>query len=234
MCLQPGELAALVGPSGSGKSTLLDVLAGRKTVGATTGLIRYAGTAPTTAFLRRFTGYVEQDDTLIPNLTVAEMVSYTAALKLPTTTTSAERAARVGAVIDQLALAGCRDVRIGSVLARGISGGQAKRVNIALALVSRPKVLFLDEPTSGLDSYTSNKVWREQGRRAGGDRDGWREMERERLPPWPPARAPAWWWVHFLFSRLSPSPHATHAAPTPLSLSSSRSWTSSRPWPAPA
>ena len=77
MCLQPGELAALVGPSGSGKSTLLDVLAGRKTVGATAGLIRYAGTAPTSAFLRRFTGYVEQDDTLIPNLTVSEMIAYT-------------------------------------------------------------------------------------------------------------------------------------------------------------
>ena len=77
MCLQPGELAALVGPSGSGKSTLLDVLAGRKTVGSTTGLIRYAGTAPTSAFLRRFTGYVEQDDTLIPNLTVSEMIAYT-------------------------------------------------------------------------------------------------------------------------------------------------------------
>ena len=158
MCLQPGELAALVGPSGSRKSTLLDVLAGRKTVGSTTGLIRYAGTAPTTAFLRRYTGYVEQDDTLIPNLTVAEMIAYTAALKVPVTTSKADRAARVGAVIDQLALAGCRGVRIGSVLARGISGGQAKRTNIALALVSRPKVLFLDEPTSGLDSYTSNKV----------------------------------------------------------------------------
>lgn len=77
MALQPGELAALVGPSGSGKSTLLDVLAGRKTVGTTTGLIRYAGTAPTSAFLRRYTGYVEQDDTLIPNLTVKEMISYT-------------------------------------------------------------------------------------------------------------------------------------------------------------
>jgi energy-coupling factor transporter ATP-binding protein EcfA2 len=85
-------------------------------------------------------------------------LSLSAALKLPTSTSAAARASRVTQVIDQLALAGCRDVRIGSVLARGISGGQAKRVNIGLALVSRPKVLFLDEPTSGLDSYTSNKV----------------------------------------------------------------------------
>ena len=51
-----------------------------------------------------------------------------------------------------------RDTRIGSVLERGISGGQAKRVNIGIALVTNPRVLFLDEPTSGLDSYTSNEV----------------------------------------------------------------------------
>jgi len=157
--LLPAQLAALVGPSGSGKSTLLDLLAGRKTVGTiTSGVIRYAGQAASVPFLRKYTGYCEQDDTLLANLTVSEMIAYTAALKLPRGVSSAARAARVNAVIDSLALAGCRDVRIGSVLARGISGGQAKRVNIGLALVSRPKVLFLDEPTSGLDSYTSNKV----------------------------------------------------------------------------
>ena len=49
-------------------------------------------------------------------------------------------------------------MRIGTQLARGISGGQAKRVNIGIALVTNPRVLFLDEPTSGLDSYTANEV----------------------------------------------------------------------------
>ena len=67
------------------------------------------------------------------------------------------KAARVDAVLDRLALTPCRDVRIGCVLARGISGGQAKRVNIGLSLLSRPRVLFLDEPTSGLDSYSANE-----------------------------------------------------------------------------
>ena len=52
----------------------------------------------------------------------------------------------------------CRNVRIGTQLARGISGGQAKRVNIGIALITNPRVLFLDEPTSGLDSYTANEV----------------------------------------------------------------------------
>lgn len=63
-----------MGPSGSGKTTLLDVLAGRKTVGTATGTLLFGSTAPSKAFLRRFTGYVEQFDTLLGILTVEEMV----------------------------------------------------------------------------------------------------------------------------------------------------------------
>ena len=61
-------------------------------------------------------------------------------------------------LIKRLALEKCRDTKIGTALSRGISGGQAKRVNIGIALVTDPKILFLDEPTSGLDSATSNEV----------------------------------------------------------------------------
>ena len=71
---QPGEMTALMGPSGSGKTTLLDVLAGRKTAGKTTGTLLFSGAKPSRAFLRRFTGYVEQFDTLLPVLTVEEML----------------------------------------------------------------------------------------------------------------------------------------------------------------
>ena len=147
-----------MGPSGSSKTTLLDVLAGRKTVGTTTGTLRFAGHVATHTFLRRYTGYVEQFDTLLDNLTVEEMLLYTAELKNPLSTPHAAKVARVASVIDQLALAQCRNVRIGSKLARGVSGGQAKRVNIGIALVTNPRVLFLDEPTSGLDSFTANEV----------------------------------------------------------------------------
>ncbi|EFN50715.1 hypothetical protein CHLNCDRAFT_142571 [Chlorella variabilis] len=156
--LLPGEMAALMGPSGSGKTTLLDLLAGRKTVGKLDGSIAFAGNKPTPQFLRRFTGYVEQFDTLLESLTVQEMLMYTAELKRPVDEPREEKQAAVEELIDVLGLAACRDVKIGNSMNKGISGGQAKRVNIGIALVTSPRVLFLDEPTSGLDSYTANEV----------------------------------------------------------------------------
>ncbi|KAK9904696.1 hypothetical protein WJX75_000743 [Coccomyxa subellipsoidea] len=156
--MPPGHLSALMGPSGSSKTTLLDVLAGRKTVGTIAGKILFAGQHATRTFLRRYTGYVEQFDTLLDNLTVYEMLAYTSELKNPMAEPFEKKRAKVEMVINQLGLNGCRGVRIGNPLARGISGGQCKRVNIGIALVTNPRVLFLDEPTSGLDSYTSNEV----------------------------------------------------------------------------
>ncbi|PNH05918.1 ABC transporter G family member 18 [Tetrabaena socialis] len=82
--LEPGQMTALMGPSGSGKTTLLDLLAGRKTVGKTEGHLSFGGAQPTKQFLRRYTGYVEQFDTLLGELTVREMLLYTAELKRPT------------------------------------------------------------------------------------------------------------------------------------------------------
>ena len=117
-CLKPGEMAALMGPSGSGKSTLLDILAGRKTIGAITGEIKFGGEKPSTMFLRRYTGYVEQFDTLLDILTVEEMLMYTADLKRPITESAATKAAAVEEILELLALKTCRKVRIGNPLAR--------------------------------------------------------------------------------------------------------------------
>eukprot|EP00877_Chromochloris_zofingiensis_P002281 jgi/Chrzof1/12053/Cz06g19180.t1 len=86
------------------------------------------------------------------------MLMYTADLKRPLGEPLAQKRQAVETLLDKLALQGCRDVRIGSTLARGISGGEAKRTNIGIALITNPKVLFLDEPTSGLDSYMANEV----------------------------------------------------------------------------
>ena len=154
----PGEMTALLGPSGSGKTTFLDVLAGRKAVGETTGLLLYGGKAPTQAFIRRYTGYVEQFDTLISALTVREMLCYTAELKRPMSEPLAEKEAAVDKLLHELGLWTARDVLVGNTMVKGISGGQAKRTNIAIALITNPSVLFLDEPTSGLDSFTANEV----------------------------------------------------------------------------
>eukprot|EP01024_Parvocaulis_polyphysoides_P058991 TRINITY_DN6370_c0_g1_i6.p1 TRINITY_DN6370_c0_g1~~TRINITY_DN6370_c0_g1_i6.p1 ORF type:complete len:630 (+),score=106.23 TRINITY_DN6370_c0_g1_i6:31-1920(+) len=156
--MQPAEMTALMGPSGSGKTTLLDLLAGRKTQGRISGQILFRGKQPSLTFLRRYTGYVEQFDTLLGVLTVREMLLYTAEMKRSVEESYENKVRVVDDVISKLALTVCKDTAIGSALARGISGGQAKRTNIGIALVTNPKVLFLDEPTTGLDSYTSNDV----------------------------------------------------------------------------
>ena len=154
----PGEMVALLGPSGSGKTTFLDVLAGRKAVGTTSGVIKFGGLAPTPQFLRRYTGYVEQFDTLIAALTAREMLLYTAELKRPMHESLQSKESAVDQLLADLGLWEARDVLVGSPMVKGLSGGQSKRLNIAIALITDPSVLFLDEPTSGLDSFTANEV----------------------------------------------------------------------------
>lgn len=159
--LLPGRMTALMGPSGSGKTTLMDILAGRKNAGTIEGSILINGRKQSEYVgdeLKNMIGYVEQFDTLVGELTVWQMLSYTAELKLSAELTSKERQDRVEEVIVMLNLESCRNTVIGNDLTRGVSGGQAKRVNIGLALITRPRVIFLDEPTSGLDSHTANEV----------------------------------------------------------------------------
>ncbi|CAL51772.1 ABC-2 type transporter [Ostreococcus tauri] len=157
----PGRVCALMGPSGAGKTTLLDVMSGRKTRGCLTGQIVVGAEPATKAALKTCAAYVEQFDTLLPSLTVRETLMYQAELKRGAGESDMrEREAIVEKLIDDLRLSSCVDVIVGSALSRGISGGQAKRVNIGISLVTRPRVLFLDEPTSGLDSQTSYELMR--------------------------------------------------------------------------
>jgi ABC-type multidrug transport system ATPase subunit len=138
--LRPGELCALVGPSGSGKSTFMKVLLGLRAPASGTVSIggRSVGDAGPI-------GYVPQDDALHTALTVAESLGFAAELRLPDLPALA-RAARVEEVIRQVGLEERLDVRI-----KRLSGGQRKRVSVAMELLTRPPVLILDEPTSGLD-----------------------------------------------------------------------------------
>ena len=151
-----GSLTALMGPSGSGKTTLVDLLTFRKNTGKRSGAVTYDGQKPGSNFLRYAVAYVQQEDALIENLTVVEILRYN--YDLITGGRYRRDDGRVDAVLQQLALDGCRDVQVGNAFQRGISGGQRKRVNIACSLLRDPSVLVLDEPTSGLDSFTAYEV----------------------------------------------------------------------------
>ncbi|WP_121179689.1 FHA domain-containing protein [Streptomyces sp. 1114.5] len=146
-------LLAVAGPSGAGKSTLLNALTGLRP--ADEGTVLYDGRDlyRDYAELRRRIGLVPQDDILHTQLTVRRALSYAAELRFPGDTDPHEREARVREVIHELGL----DARSDQVIA-SLSGGQRKRVSVALELLTKPSLLFLDEPTSGLDPGMERSV----------------------------------------------------------------------------
>ncbi|NEC25222.1 FHA domain-containing protein [Streptomyces sp. SID8111] len=146
-------LLAVVGPSGAGKSTLLNALTGQRP--ADHGTVLYDGRDlyRDYAELRQRIGLVPQDDILHAQLTVRRALSYAAELRFPQDTAKAERRARVDEVIRELGL----EQRAGQPV-HSLSGGQRKRVSVALELLTKPSLLFLDEPTSGLDPGMDRSV----------------------------------------------------------------------------
>lgn len=151
---QPGTFTALMGPSGSGKSTLLDALSGRLASNAIlSGRILLNGRKAKLSF--GTAAYVTQDDTLIGTLTVRETIYYSAQLRLPDRMPLSEKRTLVESTIVEMGLQDCADTFIGNWHLRGISGGEKRRVSIALEILVKPRLLFLDEPTSGLDSASA-------------------------------------------------------------------------------
>ncbi|XP_009781344.1 ABC transporter G family member 11-like [Nicotiana tabacum] len=151
---EPGTFTALMGPSGSGKSTLLDALSGRLAANAfLAGRILLNGRKANLSF--GTAAYVTQDDTLIGTLTVRETISYSAQLRLPDRMPWSEKRTLIESTIIEMGLQDCADTVIGNWHLRGISGGEKRRVSIALEILMRPRLLFLDEPTSGLDSASA-------------------------------------------------------------------------------
>ncbi|MBI4703130.1 MAG: FHA domain-containing protein [Deltaproteobacteria bacterium] len=148
----PGDMIALMGPSGAGKTTLLLALNGY--LPPTTGLVRINGEDLYSIYdtLRGSIGYVPQDDLVHPELTVFEAVRYSAKFRLPPDYSAAEIDGRVMQTLTDLGLEGVAHLQIGKPERKILSGGQRKRVNIALELVTDPVILYLDEPTSGLAS----------------------------------------------------------------------------------
>ncbi|XP_039032839.1 ABC transporter G family member 12-like [Hibiscus syriacus] len=152
-CAQPGRIMAIMGPSGSGKSTLLDALAGRLS-----GNVVMTGNVLLNGKKRLDYGsvaYVTQEDILLGTLTVRETITYSAQLRLPSSLNRKDIDDIVEGTITEMGLQECADRLIGNWHLRGISGGEKKRLSIALEILTRPHLLFLDEPTSGLDSASA-------------------------------------------------------------------------------
>ncbi|KAJ1801207.1 hypothetical protein LPJ59_000481 [Coemansia sp. RSA 2399] len=158
--VRASETIAIIGSSGAGKTTLLNALSGRIVGGHLTGEILYRGNHRNAATFKQDTSYVKQDDLMHPLLTVEETLTFAARLRLPNSQYSThEKSKRVSNIIKQLRLGSVRGAQIGSIkTARGISGGERKRVSIGTELLTDPRLLFLDEPTSGLDSNSSQQV----------------------------------------------------------------------------
>jgi ABC transport system ATP-binding/permease protein len=146
----PGDFIALMGPSGAGKTTLLLTLNGY--LPPTAGQVRINGEDLYAIYdaLRGSIGYVPQDDIVHPELTVWEAVRYSAKFRLPPDYSEDEIARRVDTTLAQLGLENVAHLQIGKPEKKILSGGQRKRVNIAMELVTDPVIMFLDEPTSGL------------------------------------------------------------------------------------
>ncbi len=146
----PGDFIALMGPSGAGKTTLLMTLNGYLPPSA--GQVRINGEDLYAIYdaLRGSIGYVPQDDIVHPELTVFEAVRYSARFRLPPDYSDDEINRRVETTLGQLGLEQVAHLQIGKPERKILSGGQRKRVNIAMELVTDPVIMFLDEPTSGL------------------------------------------------------------------------------------
>lgn len=153
--LRSGELLAIMGGSGAGKTTMMSLLNGSLT--PSSGTLKLNGHDIHEPEAKALIGYVPQDDLLVEELTVYQNLLYTAKLCFAGMT-DAELDARVMQVLRELDLEAAKDLKVGSAISKYISGGQRKRLNIALELIREPAVLFLDEPTSGLSSSDTERV----------------------------------------------------------------------------
>ncbi|XP_047019492.1 ATP-binding cassette sub-family G member 1 [Helicoverpa zea] len=150
--LRPRQLIAIMGPSGAGKSTLLDVLSGYRITGVG-GAVFINGRGRIMKRFKRMSCYIQQDDRLQGLLTVGENMKLAADLKLPTNLDKYEKGEVIEDILTNLGLYEHMNTR-----GAQLSGGQRKRLSIALELINNPLIMFLDEPTTGLDSSSCTQV----------------------------------------------------------------------------
>ncbi len=155
--IEEGKLVGILGASGSGKTTLLNLMCGMQKPSSGTIKINGLEVNKDNKILEGVFGYVPQDDLLIEDLTVFENLFY-AACQCFSDKSGEEIAELVDHTLSNLGLLEKRELKVGSPFNKVISGGQRKRLNIALELIREPLVLFLDEPTSGLSSRDSENL----------------------------------------------------------------------------
>ena len=161
---EPGMLNVIMGPSGSGKTSLLNLMARRlhnsiATRYETGGEMLFNGAIPSEKVVRSICSYVcQDDDALLPYLTIRENLHFAAGLRLPAHLSKNEKQQRAESVLMKMGLRDCADNLIGSEVVKGISGGEKRRVTIAIQILTDPRILFLDEPTSGLDAFTASSI----------------------------------------------------------------------------
>jgi ABC-type multidrug transport system ATPase subunit/pSer/pThr/pTyr-binding forkhead associated (FHA) protein len=153
LTVQPNEFVGLLGPSGAGKSTLMDSMNGMRPATSGRVLINNLDLYQHLDSIKQSIGYVPQDDIIHRELTVYRTLYYVARLRLSRDVSTAEIDQIINEVMDVTGLSERRDVPVAQ-----LSGGQRKRVSIAVELITKPSVIFLDEPTSGLDPATEEKI----------------------------------------------------------------------------
>ncbi|ORZ41275.1 P-loop containing nucleoside triphosphate hydrolase protein [Catenaria anguillulae PL171] len=154
---KPGRFTVILGASGAGKTSLLNAIAGETKIGSITGNLYLNGQAATGADVKKVSGYVTQEDIVLGTMSVREAITMSARLRLPRMSEQ-DREIKVQEIMGMLGLTKCMNTIIGTATEKGISGGERKRVLMAMDLVTDPSVTFLDEPTSGLDSFTAFSV----------------------------------------------------------------------------
>ncbi|OCF32364.1 ABC transporter [Kwoniella heveanensis BCC8398] len=159
-----GEISAILGPSGAGKSTLLQLIAGRSLNPGPLARFTHSGQLlfadqPISNTTLSNVAFVEQDDDWhLPSLTVRETLTYAAILRLPDKMPRRQKSARAETVLRMLGLKDCADLPVGGQLLKGISGGEKRRLSLAVQMINDPAVLVVDEPTSGLDASIALSV----------------------------------------------------------------------------
>eukprot|EP00835_Amoeboradix_gromovi_P003549 NODE_239_length_13273_cov_0.404964.p2 type:complete len:808 gc:universal NODE_239_length_13273_cov_0.404964:12719-10296(-) len=152
-----GKMCAIMGPSGAGKTTLFCLLTGK--IKKNGGTIFLNGKKEDLLKYHKLIGFCPQEDIMLRELTVSNILMHSANMRLSTFISNAEKRKKVLKIIDFLGLGNVINSVIGDVENRGISGGQRKRVNIGMEVVTDPSILFLDEPSSGLDSSTALELF---------------------------------------------------------------------------